>query len=293
MSLETIVTQSIGKANEKSGSGSKTKKRVLENLSFFIRKNPPTTPLNHQPWLYIGANIVLFGSLGLLIGLGYLYPALQNILFPTDNLRFTNNGQYFLIMAWLFIMPFLVSSVTYAKLWVVPSWRNSFFTSLIGEQLRYINQKMSPEEIYKTYDPEKYGQAMIKKYSIITLIIASITLPLQYQALKSGITLNEEGVKINQTFSFTEKKYNWNDVVQAKRSFKEGDSITPQLLIEFSDRKTINLWDIGFSGTETNDLLAALDQLRSRDIFITTESAPSLTSLRKSRQEQIISVFNY
>lgn len=293
MPIDYAISRAINQATGLAGKTPAIKKKILENLSIFLRTTPPTKPFNHKPWLYLAVNTALFASLGLLLGLGYLYPTLQDTFLPTNDLRFTNNGQYFLVMAWLFILPFLISAISYGKLWFVPSWRDSFFTSLLGEQLLYIGEKMTPEEIYKTYDPEKYGRSMIKRYILITTAVFLITLPLQYQALQSATSLNNEGVTITSTFRLAKQSYSWSDVTKAERSFEIDESIIPQLIITFSDGKTINLWDTGFSGTKTTDLLSAIDLLREHDIFITTQNIPSLKSLRKGREIQVQTVFNY
>lgn len=293
MPIDTMITQAINRASGRAGKTSSIKKKVLENLNIFLRKDLPMQPLYKITWLYPAVNIALFSSFGLLIGLGYLYPTLQNALFPTNSLRFPNNGQYFLIMVWLFILPFFISAVSYSKLWLVPSWRNSFFTSLLREQMIYIGEEMKLEEIYKKYDPEKYGKSMIKRYSLITVGLILVTLPLQYQALQSATILNDEGIYITSTFSTRKQNYSWNDVTKAELAFEIKNSTTPQFIITFSDKKTINLWDVGFNGTKTTDLLSAIDLLRKNGIPITTTIIPSLEKLRKDRQEQIKTVFSY
>ncbi len=296
MSFNTIISLIASQVgNEKVSKSNSVRKIALARLDGFKRSVPlQNLTVKSAFGVYMVSMFLMIGGLlALDFAILLVYPEIQTWFMDPVALRFANNGQFLLMIIWAFILPFLLSLLVYALAYLFPNLRLRYFTSSLQTEFQYFSIKKSLEELAENYDIDLYARFLLKRFGSISIALFLLTLPLQTMAIFSATEISDSGVDVTPVLGFSAKHYDWSEIQSVHLSVeKDEDNLDPQLKINFSNGKDVDLWETAIPGTPVEDLLAAMDLL-SEHTMIVKSPLPNLSQLRKGLQEKIETIFSH
>ncbi|MBT4384859.1 hypothetical protein HOD30_03870 [Candidatus Peregrinibacteria bacterium] len=272
-------------------------KKVDERLKRIQRKTPDTSiQVKNWNWLYNSHSFILIASIiSPLFFIKYLHPALHGI-FHKGEFIFYNNGQYLATFVYILLIPlaFNLAFILFASL--NKGIKTYYAARNLQDQL-YFTQKLKRESLTKLaqkYDMNPVHNQSIKSLTGILIVWILINLPFQALALNSYTQIHEQGVRTSNILELKTRQYSWDEVdridIQAKY---KGEDITPQILLNFADGKTTNIWDFGLVTRETSTFTGALELADLNQVVIWPSSMPNINHFRENLRKQIQEVFNF
>ena len=241
--------------------------------------------------------ILTYSTYDVHIGLCHsLYDDGSGLFFPSDNVLHLFVGVPCCLLVSLLlsrIINYLIRPIGFScEIWAI---KNAF---------RWVNFKISTEEILNTYDVQRILRFNLKRKKLLFLVLTSlfIWIGLIFWTASSYIKVNDSGIEVSTMYSFEKK--DWRDVKLYRIALDAGrndfvGSHQPVFDLVFTDYSFVNVWSLGLYHTDPKLLMRLIDHMEWRGIeseSFTSETMftrEDMGQLRETYKKEIMAVKGY